>query len=294
MLDTLCWYATTLLLWSAYWGWLCLLLCAGRLRKAPRLLGMAALVCALRQGIAVLPPWYAWAHLLGLASRVARINALYQPLDWAQVACWLLLLLSSKEVLSLLLLGGVVYGLKWVTPAEVGLRGPRPGTGPLVGLVVAAVATGVVLGAYFTRQAAPARQLPEQLFIAVLPGLAEELFYRGVLLGLLSRVFVRRLPLPGTHTSWGGVVGVVLFALAHGLKLEAYQMEHLLASNLHVSLQGWYHWRPLWHSSAADQLYYLAMGTLLLWARERTGSVWAAVGAHCLLNTAVLLRGSLG
>lgn len=264
-----------MLLWGACWGCLCLLLCLGRLRQAPRRVGVAALVCALRYGIMV-SPLYPWAAWLGFKSSAGWVSALGQP------------------VLVVLLLGAVVYILRWLTPAEAGLQRVRPGAGRLVAVVVGAVAVAVALNACFAQQDLPARGWGERVFLATLPGLTEELFYRGVLLGLLGRVFARHLPLPGARTSWGGVVSVILFALAHGLKLQAYQMELMPASKLHVSPQGWYYWLPLWHSSAAAQLYYLAMGSLCLWARERTNSVWAAVGTHCLLNTCLLLGTGLG
>lgn len=276
MLDALFWHGTTMLLWGAYWGCLCLLLCIKCLRQAPHQLGIAALVCALRYGSIVSTPLCFWA--------AAQLG--FQPFaEWAAV--------FSYPVLPLLLMAVVVYGLRWVTPTEVGLRGVRPGSGRLAVLVVAAVAVAVTLHAYFTQQNLPKLWWSQRLFLAVLPGLTEELFYRGVLLGLLGRVFARRWPLPGARTSWGGGVGVILFALAHAWKLPAYQMGLMSATNLHVSLQGWYYWLPLWHSSAADQLHYLAMGALFLWVRERTGSVWAAVGTHCLMNASLLLGSSL-
>lgn len=278
MFDSLVWYGVTMLLWGACWGFLCLFLCLGRLGRAPRQVARAALVCALRMGSTVSPPWRFWMGLL----------AFRPPAGWEDVFAF------YYPVLSLLLMGVVVYGWRWVTPAEAGLRGWRPGSWRPVVLVVAIVAAAVVLNAYLTRESYPRLGWAGRLFYATMPGVGEEVFYRGVLLGLLGRVFARRLPLPGTRTSWGGVVSVVLFALAHGLKSQAYQMALMPSSNHHVSPQGWYYWLPLWHSSAADQLHYLAMGTLFLWVRERTGSSWAAAGTHCLMNTCLMIGAGIG
>ena len=282
MSDLLLWNGATILLWGICWGLLCLGLCLGGLGRAPGPVGLTALVCALRAGTTVWPSWYFWSDMLGLKLPAAWKKILYYSFD------------ATQEVLALLLLVGIVYGLRWVTPAEVGLRKPRPGSGWPVVPVVVAVAAATVLDAYLTRQNIPVLGWSQRFFVATLPGLAEELFYRGVLLGLLSRAFARRLWLPGARTSWGGVVTVILFALAHGLKSQAYLMARMPASNHHVSLAGWYYWLPLWRSSAADQLYYLMRGTLFLWVRERTGSVWGAVGSHCLLNTSILLGSGLG
>lgn len=281
MSDFFLWNGVTVLLWGTCWGLLCLALCLGGLGRAPGQVGLAALVCALRAGTAVWPPWFCWPGLLGV-----RL-----PTGWRRL---LYAVDATQEILALLLLAGIVYGWRWVTPVEAGLQRPRRGSGRPVVAVMAAVAAVTVCSAYLKRHSLPTLEWGQRLFIATLPGLVEELFYRGVLLGVLGRVFERRLWLPGTRTSWGGLVTVMLFALAHGLKSQAYVMAMMPASNHHVSLEGWYYWLPLWHSSAADQLYYLVRGSLFLWVRERTGSVWAAAGAHCLLNGCLALGASLG
>lgn len=284
MFSPLFWYVVTTLLWGAYWGLLCLVLCLTRVRQAPRRLGAAALVCVWQACALVSLPWFYWAGLLGFEPPITWVSPLYHVVDW------------TSQVVSLLVSGVVVYGLKWVTPAEVGLTGLQPRSWRLVGPVVAAVATAVLLNAYFTRQSSPTLWWNERVFYTTLPGLAEEVFYRGVLLGLLGRVFARRLPLLGTQTSWGGVVGVILFALAHDLKFPSSLLASLQIGNVHslLKLNEWYYWFSLWHVSPGRQLYYLAMGTLFLWVRERTGSCWAAVGAHCLMNTCLTIGASVG
>lgn len=57
-------------------------------------------------------------------------------------------------------------------------------------------------------------------FQAILPGLQEELLFRGILLGLLTRIF----PYPGWKVlgvkfGWPVVITSILFGLAHGLTL---------------------------------------------------------------------------
>lgn len=275
------WYTASILLWGAYWGLLCLLLCGARLRLAPRQLGTAALVCAGYACALVFPPWFYWAGWLGIEPPATWVSPRYHPVD------------GTGKVVSLLLVLTLLYGVKWVTPAEAGLTTFQPRSWRPVGVVVTAVAAAFVLNAYATRASFPVLWWNERLFKATLPGLTEELFYRGVLLGLLGRVFARRLPLLGTRTSWGGVVGVLLFALAHDLKFPSYLLASLQAGNFRVLSQGAC-WLPLWQVSTGVQAYYLAIGTLLLWVRERTGSCWAAVGTHCVLNTCLLVGASFG
>ncbi len=180
--------------------------------------------------------------------------------------------------------GLLVYGLKWITPAEAGLKWLQPASLRAVGPVVAAVACALFVEAYLSRHVFADLWRNEQLYYATLPGLEEELFYRGVLLGLLGRVFPRRTPLLGARTSWGGVVVALLFALGHVIKFPALLLAALQAGNSFGSLRHAYYWLPLMSFGPSDALYYLGMSALLLWVRERTGSCWAAVSAHCIMN----------
>jgi membrane protease YdiL (CAAX protease family) len=257
------------------WAGLCLGLCASRWSSAPRLLGLAALACAGQACALVLPPWPVWVAAFGLPDLAPAYVSPFAtpPVAWAPKV-------AALGVSALLL------SLRWPTLAEAGLRLPQPGTVRAVLPAVLLLATGLLVNAYLTRQAARVLWLPERVFYATLPGLQEELFYRGVLPGLLGRVFPRRIPLPGTRTSWGGIVGVLLFTLGHGLTFPGE-----LAYWLHSSLLGRYlqAWLSPAHFLSADLLYVLAMGSFFLWVRERTGSCWAAVAAHCLMNSCVAI-----
>jgi membrane protease YdiL (CAAX protease family) len=52
-------------------------------------------------------------------------------------------------------------------------------------------------------------------FQLTLPGLEEEVFYRGVLLLLLARAFVDRFGFLGVEWHWGALMSCLLFGLAH-------------------------------------------------------------------------------
>lgn len=262
-------YLLPLLSWGVFWALLCLVLCASRLATAPRLVGRAAVACALHQLVMVLPPWSSWAVWFGLTAAAQKVNPVYHPVAW------------GGKALSLCVTGLLLYGLKWVTPAEAGLRRPQPGTGWGVALVVGAVAAALFVDAYFARHAFPLLWWHERLYIAAIPGLDEELFYRGALLGLLSRVFPRKVPLPGTRTSWGGLAGVLLFTLGHNVKFTSLSLLLHDAWRLLAHGYGWLLIRSFFSGAMLSQL---AMGTLFLWVRERTASVWAAVAAHCVMN----------
>jgi membrane protease YdiL (CAAX protease family) len=266
----------TWLLWGLLWASLCLGLCAARLATAPRFLYLAALACAGHACALVLPPWSVWAYALGLPETTPTyVSPFAAPLlEWQPKV-------AALSWSSLLLLGW-----RWTIPGEAGFKLPLPGTVRSVLPAVLLLALGLFANAYLTRHTARTLWLHERAFYATLPGLEEEVFYRGLLPALLGRVYPRSLPLPGTRTSWGGVVGVLLFTLGHSLKFHGEFLQSIHSPLFWNYLQTWLspaHFRP------SDMLYVLAMGSFFLWVRERTGSCWVAVATHCLMNTCLAL-----
>lgn len=110
--------------------------------------------------------------------------------------------------------------------------------------------------------------LEKILYYASLPGLAEEIVYRGILLAFLKRGLGSGINLLGAHIGWGAIVGAALYGFLHGL-----------------SIYGGYH---LGHNWTA---LFLTFGTgfFFTWVRERAGSLWPAVVSHNLLNLASLV-----
>jgi membrane protease YdiL (CAAX protease family) len=94
------------------------------------------------------------------------------------------------------------------------------------------------------------------LYQATLPGLVEEVLFRGVLLALLDRVFVARRVVLGASIGWGGVVVTLVFVALHGLDVAAL-------------------------------LGVLPAALLYLWLRARTGSLVLPVIVHNLWNLSV-------
>jgi len=70
----------------------------------------------------------------------------------------------------------------------------------------------VALALVFPNEQASAETLAFQL---TMPGLEEELFYRGLLLFALGRAFTGRMPMLGVDWSWGAILSCALFGLAH-------------------------------------------------------------------------------
>ncbi len=112
-------------------------------------------------------------------------------------------------------------------------------------------------------QARSALSPPYLLYLAALPGLAEEPVYRGLLQPQLNRLYGRRWQAAGAPLGWGWLIVAVLFWAMHA-------------------------WRPApaggiafhWETLSMQLVIGLALG----WLRERTGSLWPGVLAHNLVN----------
>ena len=99
-------------------------------------------------------------------------------------------------------------------------------------------------------------------FQLIVPGLDEELLFRGILLLALNEAFARRVSVAGAPIGWGGLVTCVMFGVVHGCAWEAGRFD--------LGLEA-----MLWSGGPS---------LLLLWLRERTGSLLLPVLAHNLAN----------
>jgi hypothetical protein len=257
--------------WGFLWAGLCIGLCLGPWRVAPRVLGWAALACVVHvYTLLLVPPWTVWAYWLGL-----------RPIGWLRDVAWQTPLNWVGKGVGVLCSLGWVYGLRRLSPAAAGLVGPTPGTLRAVMPAVLGVAAAVLVEAYVSRYAFLPLTAGQQVYYLTLPGLDEELFYRGTLLGLLNMGLARTIPLPGTRTSWGGVVGVLLFTLGHGLIFPGRLFDLGVGADFWFYVREW--WSPV-HFPLRVVLFQVSMGTFFLWVRERTGSAWTAAAVHCFIN----------
>jgi membrane protease YdiL (CAAX protease family) len=106
-------------------------------------------------------------------------------------------------------------------------------------------------------------------FAATLPGLDEELVFRGILLAILIAAFGKPWRVLGVSVGWGAVAVICLFGVAHGYETASQGAPWLLAC-LIALISG-------------------MMGAMLLWIKERTGSIWLGVLVHNLANLAAAL-----
>ena len=95
-----------------------------------------------------------------------------------------------------------------------------------------------------------------------MPGLEEEIFFRGVLMVAINEAFTSRRRVMGAEMGWGAVLTAILFGAVHGLPYSDGRVGLALGP-------------VLWTSVVA---------ILLVWIRERTGSLVAPVLCHSALG----------
>ena len=106
-------------------------------------------------------------------------------------------------------------------------------------------------------------------FLLLMPGLAEEIVFRGVYQSLLNRVFGKPWRLGGAEFGWGLIITAILFAGSNGL----------------VRIDSQLHARIVLYAAIAPVMLSLVSG----WIRERTDSVWLSVVGHNLSNVVIPL-----
>lgn len=107
----------------------------------------------------------------------------------------------------------------------------------------------------------------ELAFQLTMPGLDEELFYRGVLLLMLDEAFAKPVRILGAPMGWGALISCVAFGLAHAL---GYSDGGFTFDAITMVLTG-------------------GPAVLLVWLRERTGSLLLPVVLHNFANSISLL-----
>ena len=100
-------------------------------------------------------------------------------------------------------------------------------------------------------------------FEATMPGLAEELSFRGIQLALFDRMFKARFRLLGAEMGYGAIVTSIIFGLVHGLGFDK-----------HMALQ----------FSAITTISTGTIGFVLAWTRARTQSLVMPVIVHNITN----------
>ncbi len=132
--------------------------------------------------------------------------------------------------------------------------------GPALIVLLLAGIMAAVLGLGFDKGPFSALAL---VYLALMPGLNEELVYRGLLLGMADRISPPRWKLLQANIGWGALSTSLLFGLLHGFWIEAGVGAHF---NLVV----------VFFNGLAGLAY--------AWQRERTGSLLFPVLTHGVID----------
>jgi uncharacterized protein len=205
-----------------------------------------------------------WGLLLFVASLVVLDVALveiprvdgFQHHHWS----WQESILSSAWPF---LLVALVPG---ITFASIGVTSRfRPGW--LKPSIVAGLVALAVPAVFFALGARKGLDAEGWIFLLLMPGIAEELVFRGVYQSLLNRVFGKPWRLANAEWGWGLIITAILFAGSNGL----------------VILDPELHPRIVLPAAIAPVMLSLVSG----WVRERTDSVWPSVFGHNLSNVVI-------
>lgn len=149
---------------------------------------------------------------------------------------------------------------------RVGLTLAQDRNGLLGALILCGLLFALFLGLalYFPGEGFDADSLAFQL---TMPGLDEELFYRGVLLLMLNEAFGKPIRVLGARMGWGAIVSSLAFGLAHALGFDdgAFTFDAVLMATTGVS------------------------ALLLVWLKEKTGSLLLPVVMHNFGNVVFML-----
>jgi membrane protease YdiL (CAAX protease family) len=105
------------------------------------------------------------------------------------------------------------------------------------------------------------------LYQLTMPGIAEELAYRGVIQSRLNTIFPRPWKIAGAPLGWGFVITAILFWAVHAFRVEGLSLS--------------FYWQTL--------TMQLIAGLVFGWLRERTDSILPGIIAHNLTNVVWVL-----
>ena len=166
----------------------------------------------------------------------------------------------------------IVFGLKWFSSKEVGYTWPK---GRVCWILASGFGVGIALIGIILDRISGNRPDPATLetifFQLTMPGLAEEAVYRGVFLALFNRYFKRPWTLASAKMGWGALFTTLAFTAAHVI---CYSPKDKAL---------------FWNFGAAIPVF--VVGFLLVWLREKTGSIWPSVLLHNVANTLYMVGG---
>ncbi len=204
-------------------------------------------------------------YLLAYACLLAPAVGFFRILQWNWQGKILTAIVALLAILFTRALKPADFGLRWriATGSQWALLA---GIGAMIALPFAIIALA------HGRAMMPATR--ETLaFQLIMPGVDEELLFRGYFQTRLNAVFHKPWNVLGAQMGWGLPLTAIAFAMVH------------------MSMVG-RHFRVEWSIPIA--LYALMQGLILGWLRERTASLWPCTVAHNLANGVVAVWSFVG
>jgi membrane protease YdiL (CAAX protease family) len=104
--------------------------------------------------------------------------------------------------------------------------------------------------------------LEEHLFQLTMPGLSEEIAYRGLFLGILNEIFRKTKTVLGANLGYGSIVVTILFAFSHGFTIDKGMNIELNLTSMIIPL----------------------ISIMFIWMKSRSGSLLSPILTHNVSN----------
>jgi membrane protease YdiL (CAAX protease family) len=168
----------------------------------------------------------------------------------------------SGKIYSYILAAAFILFFKSIPLSQYGIT-TKQKEGSINFSVRTTIAVLVVMLAYCIFIGRYKASIENVIFQLLMPSVIEEIVYRGILLTLLSMVFVKNLKIGKMNFGMGVIITSILFGLWHGLNIT---------NDLDITMS----WVPF--------VYTGLIGFVLALVKERTGSLLFPIVIHQIIN----------
>lgn len=166
----------------------------------------------------------------------------------------------------------IVYGFAWLTPMEVGLTLPKKLSNFTLAIKLGVIFTlfGVLISLILGEAAIKKPLLETILFQFTMPGLAEEITFRGIFLAILNRYLGKPWTIGNTRFGWGVILITIMFVMGHlyHYNSKTHQVVYSISN----------------HTDYFNVLMVTLAGVLFGIIREKSESIWPGVLLHNIIN----------
>jgi membrane protease YdiL (CAAX protease family) len=207
--------------------------------------------------------WIALALGISIADSVATLLPfIYHPLVIPHMHYnWTGKLIDIAVMVTIMLLLVASGAFKRTDFAFTLKQAPGTGRGLLLVALPFLIIVAVLAATLFGNPKPPSAETV--FFEATLPGLAEELVWRGLLLALFDRMFAGRVTILGAALGYCAIATSLVFGFVHSVQFDS---------------------KLVLHTAFANGAFAVATGLVLVWIRARTKSLVFPVLTHNATN----------